>query len=397
MKDACSRQRNRKARKRGALDAGEPRAGGDRRHQVRRPRGPRRRGRPVLRGSRRPVRASCDAVRRGRGRRRPGHSSARRLARSRSVTRNRRIEGRHPGMQGRAGAEREKMASAMIPAAARAAERLVGAAPSLRPPAPSARWRSRRCCVCLAAAGLADRARTRGVPSGDRGRLAAGVLRRRERRSSPRRRSGVPRRFGSRTRRRPLSRPWPDAGATCFSPRVFSSPWWRSRPPGRSAAARVVAGMLGAVCLPPALVLLFFTRAADPPRPLVIGTLWQTPTALYVSSGDRARRESDAAGSRRGGSRRGALGALRVVAAGAGGLPFGRACDSVAGRRRVGLADRGALAGRAVRAALLRGRTRAGRSRCIRTSGCGSSEAPEESSSRRSMRRARPRICAAPE
>jgi hypothetical protein len=66
-------------------------------------------------------------------------------------------------------------------------------------------------------------------------------------------------------------------------------------PAGRSAAARVVAGMLGAVCLPPALVLLFFTRAADPPRPLVIGTLWQTPTALYVSSGGRARRESDGA------------------------------------------------------------------------------------------------------
>jgi hypothetical protein len=66
-------------------------------------------------------------------------------------------------------------------------------------------------------------------------------------------------------------------------------------PGPRGPAARIGGGLLAAACLPGALVLLFFTRAADPPRPLVIGTLWQTPSALYVSSGDRGRRESDTA------------------------------------------------------------------------------------------------------
>ncbi|HYK41893.1 MAG TPA: hypothetical protein VE007_05835 [Thermoanaerobaculia bacterium] len=66
-------------------------------------------------------------------------------------------------------------------------------------------------------------------------------------------------------------------------------------PGRRGAAARIGGGVLAAACLPGALVLLFFTRAADPPLPLVIGTLWQTPSALYVSSGDRGRRESDGA------------------------------------------------------------------------------------------------------
>jgi len=64
----------------------------------------------------------------------------------------------------------------------------------------------------------------------------------------------------------------------------------------RSAPVRVLAGTLGAIVLFPAVILLYFTRAADPPQPLVIGTLWQTPTALYVSSGGRGRRESDLAG-----------------------------------------------------------------------------------------------------
>ena len=64
----------------------------------------------------------------------------------------------------------------------------------------------------------------------------------------------------------------------------------------RSNAVRVLTAMLGAIVLFPAMILLFFTRAADPPQPLVIGTLWQTPTALYVSSGGRGRRESDLAG-----------------------------------------------------------------------------------------------------
>jgi hypothetical protein len=63
-------------------------------------------------------------------------------------------------------------------------------------------------------------------------------------------------------------------------------------PARRDTALRILAATLAAVALAPALVLLFFSRSADPPKPVVIGSLWRTPTALYVSGGGRARRES---------------------------------------------------------------------------------------------------------
>jgi len=61
-------------------------------------------------------------------------------------------------------------------------------------------------------------------------------------------------------------------------------------------APRILAVSLGALVLAPAAVLLFFSRAADPPKPVAIGSLWRTPTALYVSAGRRCSREGDATG-----------------------------------------------------------------------------------------------------
>jgi len=185
------------------------------------------------------------------------------------------------------------MTAAMIPAAARAAERLLGGA--VAPAAGAFRAVAiAAMLVCLAAAGFqiarALAASRAGTTAGSRPAffaaanafVAAAALG-----------GAAPFRIAD-SKAPPLA-----SLAGCWGYLFFAASLLFSvvalAPAGRSAAARVVAGMLGAVCLPPALVLLFFTRAADPPRPLVIGTLWQTPTALYVSSGDRARRESDAA------------------------------------------------------------------------------------------------------
>ena len=40
---------------------------------------------------------------------------------------------------------------------------------------------------------------------------------------------------------------------------------------------------------------LALSRALDPPPPRVIGSLWSTPTAVYVAGSGRARREAPAA------------------------------------------------------------------------------------------------------
>ena len=66
-------------------------------------------------------------------------------------------------------------------------------------------------------------------------------------------------------------------------------------PAATSAVSRILSATLAALGLAPALVLLFFARATDPPLPVVIGSVWQTPSALYVSSGGRGRREADSA------------------------------------------------------------------------------------------------------
>jgi hypothetical protein len=49
------------------------------------------------------------------------------------------------------------------------------------------------------------------------------------------------------------------------------------------------------LCLLPALLLSLLARGFEPPEPRTIGHLWTTPTALYVSSGDRAQRVGDPA------------------------------------------------------------------------------------------------------
>ncbi|MEO8430600.1 MAG: hypothetical protein ABI592_03745 [Acidobacteriota bacterium] len=65
-------------------------------------------------------------------------------------------------------------------------------------------------------------------------------------------------------------------------------------PSARGILARGLAGVLAAAALVPALTLLFFARVADPPPHVALGSLWETPTALYVESGGRPRREADA-------------------------------------------------------------------------------------------------------
>lgn len=61
-------------------------------------------------------------------------------------------------------------------------------------------------------------------------------------------------------------------------------------PMRRGAPERLLHAGTAAACLLPALVLALFARAFEPPRPRPIGNLWSTPTALYVSTGGRARR-----------------------------------------------------------------------------------------------------------
>jgi hypothetical protein len=66
-------------------------------------------------------------------------------------------------------------------------------------------------------------------------------------------------------------------------------------PGSRGPTERAVHAGAAAACLVPAIVLALLARAFEPPRPRAIGSLWSTPTALYVSTGGRrARRVADA-------------------------------------------------------------------------------------------------------
>lgn len=68
----------------------------------------------------------------------------------------------------------------------------------------------------------------------------------------------------------------------------------RPRPSG--AIARILHSALAAACLFPALVLVLLATAFEPPAEHEIGSLWTTPTALYLARGGRARRAGPAAG-----------------------------------------------------------------------------------------------------
>ncbi len=67
----------------------------------------------------------------------------------------------------------------------------------------------------------------------------------------------------------------------------------RAVSPGvHGAFGRLLACGGAAVAVAPALFFLVLTRAADPPGPRTLGSLWRTPSALYVSDGGKARRSA---------------------------------------------------------------------------------------------------------
>ena len=66
-------------------------------------------------------------------------------------------------------------------------------------------------------------------------------------------------------------------------------------PRSRGWSERLLEASTALLCLTPALVLGLLSRGFEPPRPRQIGNVWSTPTALYVSTGGRARRVGDAA------------------------------------------------------------------------------------------------------
>lgn len=67
-------------------------------------------------------------------------------------------------------------------------------------------------------------------------------------------------------------------------------------PRPRGATDRALHAGIAILCLGPAIVLALLARGFEPPRPRAIGHVWNTPTALYLSSGGRARRVGEAAG-----------------------------------------------------------------------------------------------------
>jgi hypothetical protein len=72
------------------------------------------------------------------------------------------------------------------------------------------------------------------------------------------------------------------AGAAAFLRASSTAP--------RAALDRGASGLAGAFVIFPAMMLLALARAADPAPPQTIGSLWATPTALYVANGKEARR-----------------------------------------------------------------------------------------------------------
>ena len=65
-------------------------------------------------------------------------------------------------------------------------------------------------------------------------------------------------------------------------------------PRGRGWGERVLMASTALLALGPALLLGLLSRGFEPPRPRAIGNVWSTPTALYVSTGGRARRVAEA-------------------------------------------------------------------------------------------------------
>lgn len=66
-------------------------------------------------------------------------------------------------------------------------------------------------------------------------------------------------------------------------------------PAPRRGLDRAISAAAAALLVMPALAGLALARAADPPLPRTIGSLWTTPTALYVSAGGKAWRAGPAA------------------------------------------------------------------------------------------------------
>jgi hypothetical protein len=61
-------------------------------------------------------------------------------------------------------------------------------------------------------------------------------------------------------------------------------------PGRRGAPERILLTTIAAGSLLPAIALGLLAGAFEPPRPREIGSVWTTPTALYLSTGGRARR-----------------------------------------------------------------------------------------------------------
>ena len=66
-------------------------------------------------------------------------------------------------------------------------------------------------------------------------------------------------------------------------------------PGRRGAPERILLATTAAGSLLPAIALALLGRAFEPPRPREIGSVWKTPTALYLSTGGRARRVGEPA------------------------------------------------------------------------------------------------------
>jgi hypothetical protein len=74
-----------------------------------------------------------------------------------------------------------------------------------------------------------------------------------------------------------------------FLAAVYSTDFALS-PRHRGFVSRLLHAAIGAVCLIPFLVLAFLSRAVEPSGIRVLGQLWTTPTASYISDGKRSTR-----------------------------------------------------------------------------------------------------------
>ena len=72
-----------------------------------------------------------------------------------------------------------------------------------------------------------------------------------------------------------------------FLAAVYSTDFALS-PRHRGSVSRLLHAAIGAACLTPFLVLAFLSRAVEPSDIRVLGYLWTTPTASYISDGNAA-------------------------------------------------------------------------------------------------------------